>query len=310
MKDIAVIILTYNEEIHIKRCIESVLSIAKEIFIIDSYSTDKTLEIASAYPNVIELQNKWENNYAKQFNWALENAPITSQWILRLDADEYLTKELSDEILSRMNTIPENISGINLRCKQFFMGKWMKKGIYPLKLMRLFRFGKAHCEQRLMDEHIELYEGITLDFNHDFCNHNLNNLSWFCQKHIGYAVREAADLLNIEYEFTKHMNLNINSTKLNSQALSKRKKKYKYAKSPLFFRAFVYFLYRYFVKGAFLDGKVGFIWTFFQAWWYRTLVDAKIYEIKSECGNDRDKIAEHLRDRYGITFPTETGEQI
>lgn len=305
MKDIAVIILTYNEEIHIERCIESVIPIAKEIFIIDSYSTDKTLEIASKYPVVRILQNKWENNYAKQFNWGLDNAPITSKWVLRLDSDEYLTKELLDEIFSKIDNLSENISGVNFGCRQIFMDRWMKKGIYPLKLMRLFRFGKAKCEQRLMDEHIELCEGSIIDFDSDFCNHNLNDLSWFCQKHIGYAIREASDLLDIEYDLSNKKKFEYDQGKLNSQALYKRKKKYKYAKSPLFLRSFAYFLYRYFVKGAFLDGKVGFIWTFFQAWWYRTLVDAKIYEIKSECGNDKNKIIELLKDKYGITLPNQ-----
>ena len=90
MLDLSVIILTYNEELHIRRCIENVLPIAKDIFIVDSFSTDRTLEIAKEYANVSILQNKWENNYAKQFNWGLDQAPIHTQWVLRLDADEYL----------------------------------------------------------------------------------------------------------------------------------------------------------------------------------------------------------------------------
>ena len=87
MLDLSVIILTYNEELHIARCLENVSPIAKEIFIIDCYSTDNTLEIAAKYPNVTILQNKWVN-YATQFNWALENAPVKTDWVLRLDADE------------------------------------------------------------------------------------------------------------------------------------------------------------------------------------------------------------------------------
>ena len=80
----------------------------------------------------------------------------------------------------------------------------------------------------------------------------------------------------------------------------KRIKKHKYAKQPLFWRSFAYFCYRYFLKGAFLDGKVGFIWTFLQGWWYRTLVDAKIFEIKKACGNDKDKIRALLKNVYHI----------
>ena len=94
MLDLTVIILTYNEELHIRRCLENVAPIAKDIFIIDSYSTDRTLEIAREFENVQVLQNKWTNNYAKQFNWGLANANISTKWILRLDADEYLMPEL------------------------------------------------------------------------------------------------------------------------------------------------------------------------------------------------------------------------
>ena len=95
--DIAVIILTYNEELHIRRCLDNITCFAKEIYIIDSFSTDKTIEIASEYPTVTILQHKWENNHAKQFNWGLANASITANWILRLDADEFLTPELINE---------------------------------------------------------------------------------------------------------------------------------------------------------------------------------------------------------------------
>lgn len=98
MLDLSVVILTKDEELHIARCLDNVDSIAKEIFIIDSYSTDKTIEIASRYPKVKILQNKWINNYAYQFNWGLDNAPITGKWVLRLDADEYLMPELIEEL--------------------------------------------------------------------------------------------------------------------------------------------------------------------------------------------------------------------
>ena len=138
------------------------------------------------------------------------------------------------------------------------MGKWMRRGIYPVKLLRCFRYKKAKCEQRLMDEHIQLLEGKNVDFENDFIDENLNNLSWFCQKHINYAIREAADLLDIEYDLTGINTIN-HDLNINDQAEQKRKMKYKYARSPLFIRSFCYFIYRYVFKRAFLDGKVGFI---------------------------------------------------
>ena len=113
MLDLSVVILTKDEELHIDRCLKNVSDIAKEIFIIDSFSTDKTLEIASRYANVVVLQNKWINNYAYQFNWGLDNAPITGKWVLRLDADEYLLPELIEEIKEKLPQLPENISGVS-----------------------------------------------------------------------------------------------------------------------------------------------------------------------------------------------------
>ena len=301
MLDLSVIILTYNEEIHIRRCLENITPIAKDIFIIDSFSTDKTFDIAKEYPQVQILQNKWENNHAKQFNWGLVNAPICTQWVLRLDADEYLLPELVKELQEKLPLISQDVNGIIFNRRHIFMDKWMKRGIYPVKLLRVFRYGKGMCEQRLMDEHIQLTEGRAVEFEHDFCDHNLNNLSWFCHKHVNYAIREAVDLLDIELDLTGAAETDENK-QISKQAQKKRMKKHQYAKQPLFWRSFAYFCYRYFLKGACLDGKVGFIWTFLQGWWYRTLVDAKIFEIKRICGNDKDKIRSYLKAQYNISL--------
>lgn len=293
MLDLSVIILTYNEELHIKRCIENVIPIAKDIFIIDSYSTDRTLEIARNFPNVHILQNKWENNHAKQFNWGLEQAEIQTTWVLRLDADEYLMPELVNEVKEKLPTLSEDVSGVVIKRRHIFMNQWMKRGIYPIKLLRIFKYGKGMCEQRLMDEHIQLIEGRSVEFENDFCDHNLNDLLWFCHKHVNYAIREAVDLLDIEYDLTGSAKTDTGK-KITKQAYEKRLKKHKYAKQPLFVRSFAYFCYRYFIKGAWKDGKVGFIWTFMQGWWYRTLVDAKIFEIKKICGDDLQKIKQYF----------------
>lgn len=301
MLDLSVIILTYNEEIHIRRCLDNITSIAKDIFIIDSFSTDRTLDIAKEYKQVHILQNKWENNYAKQFNWGLANAPIRTQWVLRLDADEYLLPKLIAELREKLPLLPIDVNGLIFNRRHIFMDKWMKRGIYPVKLLRVFRYGKGMCEQRLMDEHIQLTEGRAVEFEHDFCDHNLNNLSWFCHKHVNYAIREAVDLLDIELDLTGAAESDENK-QISKQAQKKRMKKHQYVKQPLFWRAFAYFCYRYFLKGACLDGKEGFLWTFLQGWWYRTLVDAKVFEIKRACGNDKEKIRQHLKMVYGINL--------
>ena len=294
--DITAIILTYNEELHLRRCLENVNQFAKKVYVIDSFSTDNTLAIAKSMGATV-VQHKWPGNQAEQFNWALENIEIDTEWIFRLDADEYLLPELVEELQTKVPTLDENITGITFKRRHIFLGRWIKRGTYPVMILRMFRTGKAVCEQRLMDEHIELLEGENITFEHDFVDENLNNLSWWAQKHVGYAVREAAELLDIEYNITGN---DSGERHLSKKTLQKRKLKLKYAKKPLYWRSFAYFCYRFFFKLGFLEGKEGFLWHFLQGWWYRTLVDAKVFEIKKACGNDKEKIIAHLKEHYNI----------
>lgn len=296
MNSISVIILTYNEEKHIRRCIDNLSEISINIFIVDSLSTDATCQIAEQCGASV-FRNKWPGNQAAQFNWALENLPLKSEWILRLDADEYLLPELKEEIIQNLSTIPNDINGIVFKRRHIFFGKWIKRGTYPVWLLRLFRNGKAVCEQRWMDEHIELLEGGIVEFKNDFVDHNLHSIEWWTQKHNTYANREVIELLDIELNI---LNKSEGNTILNEQAAFKRKKKHGYSKQPLFLRSFAYFIYRYIFKLGFLEGKEGFLWHFFQGWWYRTLVDAKIFEIKKACGNDPEKIKAYIFNNYQI----------
>ena len=300
MLDISVVILTYNEEIHIRRCLENVRQFAKKIYVIDSFSNDATADIARSLGAEVVF-HEWPGNQAEQFNWTLDNIKFQTKWILRLDADEYLLPELIEELQQKLPLLSDETTGIIFKRRHIFMNKWMKRGIYPVKLLRAFRNGKGMCEQRLMDEHIELKEGTAVEFEHDFCDHNLNDLLWFCHKHVNYAIREAVDLLDIELDLTGTAG-NDNLRNISGQAKSKRMLKHRYAKEPLFWRAAAYFIYRYFFRGACLDGTAGFLWTFIQGWWYRTLVDAKIYEIKKACGTDKAKIKKYLQQNYHITL--------
>lgn len=296
MKNITVIILTFNEEKHIERCITSLGDISDSVFLVDCYSTDKTVEIASQNGAIV-IQREWPGNQASQFNWALQNLPIETEWVLRIDADEILLPELVEEFKHKLENLENDVTGIVLKRRHYFLGRWVKRGIYPIKLLRVFRFQKAKCEQRWMDEHIHLLEGHAIEFENDFVDHNLHNIHWWIQKHNGYAIREAIELLDVELGFLPDNQIN---QKLGKQAIAKRKKKLKYAKQPLFLRSFAYFIYRYIIKLGFLEGKEGFLWNFFQGWWYRTLVDAKIFEIKKECGNNPELIKDYIFKIYQI----------
>ncbi len=296
MLDISVIILTYNENLHIQRVIDNVKGFAKHIFVVDSFSTDNTVSLAQQNGAQV-YQNPWNNNYATQFNWALENVPIKTEWVLRLDADEYLLPELIEEIHQKLNQLSSDHTGVVFNRRHVFMGKWVKRGTYPVKLLRLFRYKKAKCEQRWMDEHIQLLEGKSIEFKNDFVDHNINNLSWWIAKHNNYSIREAIDLLDLKLNLTQAKN---EISGLSKQAAQKRHNKYFYAQSPLFWRSFAYFIYRYIFKFGFLEGKEGFLWHFLQGLWYRSLVDAKIWEITKQCGSDKNKIKAYIQKYYAI----------
>lgn len=306
MLDISAVILTGNEELHIKRCLDRICPLVKEVFIIDCFSKDRTLEIVrSLTPNpspqgeggfegytedgckITVLQNAWVN-YATQFNWALDNAPIKTAWTLRLDADEYLCEDLVEELKEKLDKEPEDVTGISFLLRRVWMGRAIRRGLPPIRQMRLFRTGKARSEVRQMDEHIELLEGHGVDYNGEWADDNLNNISWWTQKHVGYSIREATDLLDIEYDLTGAGNED-DKRNITADARAKRMRKHSYAKKPLFLRSFAYFCYRYFFRLGFLEGKEGFMWHFFQGWWYRSLVDAKVFEAKKACGITKEK---------------------
>ena len=264
---ISAIILAYNERLHIQRCVENVRRVAQEVFVVDCHSTDGTQEIARACGAVV-VEHDWPGNQADQLNWALENLPITGDWVLRLDADEYLTEALIAELQARLDALPGEVAGVSFPRDVVFLGRKLRFGMPPVVLLRLWKRGKATCENRKMDEHMVLTEGAVEVFSGHFVDHNLNNLVWWTQKHLGYAQREKGDIQARAFD----------QGALVGQAARKRRVKGFYVRLPLFWRAAGYFVYRYFIRLGFLDGKAGFLWAFLQAWWYRTLVDALLYE--------------------------------
>lgn len=295
---ISVIILTYNEEKNIEKCLKSICGWANEVFIVDSYSTDKTIEMAKKHTNKI-YQHPFKNQ-SKQFNWALDNLPLNNEWIMRLDADENITPELKEELMDKIDNISYEVTGLYVKRRVYFMGKWIKRGgYYPTWLLRMWRTGKAHCEERWMDEHIKLDVGNVIYLKNDIIDDNKKNLGWWIGKHNNFATREAVEILNLKYNFLKYDAVKPKLTGTQEQ----RKRWIKenvYVSAPLFLRPFLYFIYRYFLKLGFLDGKEGLIFHLLQGFWYRFLVDAKIYEIKKKANVESKKIKEVIKDLYNI----------
>lgn len=298
---LSVLILTFNEEKHIARCIESIQPICRNIFIVDSFSTDNTIQIAESLGAKC-YQRKWENNYAQQYNWGLHNIQIDTEWIMRMDADEYILPELASEIKERLQNLRQDISGVTMNRRVIFMDKWIRNGgYYPITLLRIWRKGAGFLEQRWMDEHVKLDYGNTVHFENDLIDHNLNNLTWWTTKHNNYAIREVVDFLIYKYGLSD--NTSISRKIIGAQGKRKRWLKEKlYFSSPLFVRPFVYFIVRYFFQFGFLDGMRGMIWHFLQGFWYRFLIDAKVYEIRRKVGKDKEKIRQYLRDEYKLNI--------
>jgi glycosyltransferase involved in cell wall biosynthesis len=298
--DLTAIILTFNEELHIERCIRSAQTVCKRIFVIDSFSSDRTLEIARTL-GAEALQHPFTNQ-ASQFQWGLDNLIIDTQWIMRLDADEYLEPGLITEIRQNLPDIPLDMDGIYIKRKVFFMGKWIRHGgFYPHLLLRIWRKGKGRIEQRWMDEHIVLPStSKTMVFKQHLVDDNHKGITFWTNKHNAYASREMAEILISRYSLLSGDHA-LRQMSSDPQVRRKRliKEEY-YNKLPPVVRAVLYFFYRYILKLGFLDGGKGFVWHFLQGFWYRLLVDVKVMEVEERGMRDPNKIGEILSHEYGI----------
>jgi hypothetical protein len=220
------------------------------------------------------LHHQW-TNYATQFNWALDQIKGQAGWVLRLDADEVVTPELLAEIQSGL----PDVAGVTVGRSMCFMGQPVRYGgVFPIRVLRLFRNGQGRCETRWMDEHI-IVDGPLAAFKGQIIDDNRNSLDWWTAKHNSYASREVIDILNQELGFLPQDRLAAKDT--GQQAAIKRWiKEQLYARLPLGARAGVYFLYRYVLRGGFLDGRQARMFHVLQGFWYRYLVDVKLAEVR------------------------------
>jgi glycosyltransferase involved in cell wall biosynthesis len=289
MTDLTVVILTKNEEKNLRKCVESFRGVAKRFVIVDSFSTDGTEALCKELNTELQkigssldfYQNKWIS-YADQLNWGLQNTGIDTEWSMRMDADEEIMEDLAAEIDEKLPKVKAPVNGIILRRRVYFMGRWIKHGgRYPELLLRIFRTGKASCEMKIMDEHMILSEGTTVEFKHDLIDNNQKDLEWWTAKHNWYSNREVLDH-QMTLENAMDESLEQDGTSSGQAKMKRVVKNSGYYRVPKFFRAHLYFIYRYYIKLGFLDGQEGKIFHFLQAYWYRFLVDAKIYECEKK----------------------------
>lgn len=289
MKIIA-IILTYNEEIHIERCIKSISELVDKILICDSFSSDNTLEISKSFDKVDVIQNQFLN-YSNQFNYALGHIQDKESYIFRIDADEIIDSELFNEI-KKLKQMKRKLDAYNIRRKIAFQGELTKYGHSgDIHVVRLFKKRVGHCELRFMDEHIIVEGSVGTIENGSIIDLNLKNLKWWLEKHVWYSLREAIDFLNNKHGFA--VSQKTNKENLDERNLNKRKSKTNiYYRFPKIIRALLLFLFIwYFLKGNKDKGK-GKYYHLYITLFYRMLVDLNISYLESAI--DFDSTESHI----------------
>ena len=286
--NLTAVILTLNESQHLPRCLASLEGVVDHVLVADSFSGDETRRIAESHGAQF-VQHAFVN-YASQFNWALTQLDEDTHWVLRIDADEYLTSELAAQIRERLSSLDPEVGGVFCSRRMTFQGRLIRfGGLFHIRVLRLFRYGRGRCENRWMDEHIKA-TGPTTDFRGALID---DSLTWWTNKHNRYASREAVDLLNLKYGFLPIDT--VASLANGTQASFKRWIKERvYARLPAGFRAFTYFFYRYVIRLGFLDGRAGTAFHVLQGFWYRYLVDAKVAEVERYMGEHRCEVVEAI----------------
>lgn len=259
---IAAIVMTANEVENIGKCLDSLAAIDR-VFVLDSNSTDGTIEIVARYPNATLVQTPW-TGYAGTFNTGVDMARNYT-WLLRIDADE----ELIGDIRAVVDRLPAEICGLVVRRPIYFLGERLRYGPHAnLKMLRLFRSGRGRCEQTSADEHIIVNGEVRFEEAVQIADRDLKPFGRWLSKHIRWAKKEAANARRQQTSVAEVDRFN------------RQKRFFKfniYYRLPPFLRAFVYFLYRFFICRECLGGHAGISWCILQGLWYRLLVDFFIW---------------------------------
>ena len=275
---LAVIILTLNEEASLPSALDSVIHWAEQVFVVDSFSTDRTVKIAESY-GVQVYQNPFKN-HTDQRNWALNNLPIMTEWIFFLDADEYLSKEIKQEIADVLESTPVDVNGFFTKMRYEFLGRWLKHGGIYSSLIRMLRKGKASymntdgCREKLVVE--GKVSSLKSYIIHD---DKKTVLSWVVEQ-CDRILLDAKERSISEHKEKKAILPCVSGLATMEGGKSQWLRNVVLLKLPGSIRPFAQFFYRYVLRLGFLDGWPGFIYHFLFQFWYPLMVEAFYIELR------------------------------
>lgn len=268
------IVLSFNSEGVIERTLRAAQQVAGQVYVVDSNSTDGTVALARGLG--CEVVQRPFVNYADQRNWAIDEFGQRMRWQLHLDADEVLDERACTEIRRVLLQEPPSAQAYIFKRRTYFLGAALRFGGASNFHLRLFTSGSARCENRLYDQHFladvpaQRLGGLLHDMN-------VGSLTEWTARHNRWSDMECAELrlrANAGHAPSGQLGARL------SRDPRERRRLYKgrYYAAPPIARVLILFVYRYLVLGGFLDGRAGFYYAFFQALWFRMLVDAKLHE--------------------------------
>lgn len=269
---LCVVILTRNEERNLPECLQSLCPLSAPVFVVDSGSTDATCEIARRFGAAV-LEHSF-TTHAVQWAWALEHLPGRTTWVLGLDADQRLMPEAAESICQLVGS-GSDVRGAFLARRQIFRGRWIRHGgYYPKYLLKLFRRDSVVVDTNDLVDHHFAVRGKTMILRGDLIEANANedSIDAWLEKHQRYAILQAQE------EFARADRGGGRMFGSPDEQTLWRKRVW--GSLPLYLRPVLYFLYRYFLRMGFLDGKQGLIFHVLQGFWYRFLVDIHLDDLR------------------------------
>jgi glycosyltransferase involved in cell wall biosynthesis len=271
MLPISVVILTFNSADTIGATVASARALSDDVHVVDSGSTDATLDIVRAAGASV-ASHPFES-YGAQRNWAIATLALRHPWQLHLDDDERVTDELAAELraLFAGDGPPAGIAGYYVPRLVHFHGQPIRHGgMWPIHHMRLFRSGRGRCEDRKYDQHFYV-DGATGTLRAPMIDDIRLSLGEWTARHNRWADAEVDEIL-------APSGSGVIQPGSGDPVAEKRALRSRYNRAPLFWRALGLFLYRYVLRLGFLDGRWGLVFFVLQTFWFRFLVDAKLHE--------------------------------